>query len=393
MIHQCLWLILVLSSQRATNVECFSCPFPLEITNRSNHHTSRIGKSLKQLNTRTNNKDDDNNMIELSTSLDSDSDANQIRFRGRVTYDGSGFRGWQVQSRGRTCQGVLEQALSLRFNRTVKIVGAGRTDAGVHARGQAFHFDLYPDEVITSKGGGNDDPLIDGYHESFCQQLQRSLNRLLEQDIRVYNIMRAPLRVSSQTIGFLNNDPSSKNDIEQEWHAIIDATKKLYTYRISLNPHAITCYPLQRYTRVHIDGDIDPEYLQRILRHYEGEHDFRAFAGAIEVNLRKDGLEHKNTVRTVYSVDLIDEGQDGHYRIEILLKGALYKMVRNMVGTALDVCKGKLSEEAMLQMLHHYKDDGSDEENVQFSRKDNKCKPAPPEGLTLEKVYYDDDGF
>lgn len=270
-------------------------------------------------------------------------------------------------------QGAIEQALSLRFNRTVKIVGAGRTDAGVHARGQAFHFDLYPHEIVgTSKAGGNVDPLTDVFKESFCHQLQRSLNRLLEDDIRVYNIMKSP-------------------DTEQGWHAIYSAKQKLYTYRISLKPNAITCHPLQRYTRVHIDGDIDPDYLQRILRHYEGEHDFRAFAGAIEANLRKDGLEDKNTVRTVYSVDLIDEGEGGHYRIEILLKGALYKMVRNMVGTALDVCRGRLSEEAMLQMLHHCNNDDSEQGNIQFSRKDNKCKPAPPEGLTLEKVYYYDD--
>lgn len=341
--------------------------------------------------------------IEDSNGVSNEFKGNRIRFRGRVAYDGSGFRGWQVQSRGRTCQGVLEQALSLRFNRPVKIVGAGRTDAGVHARGQAFHFDLHPDEVVTSKGQNVVDPssTVDkADYEMFCHQLQRSLNRLLEQDIRVYNVMRTPTTSSSSTSSSWtmddSNGPCSDTiSTELEWHSIYRAKRKLYIYRISLKPNAITCHPLQRYTRVHADGDIDPEYLQRILRHYEGEHDFRAFAGAIEANLRKDGLEHKNTVRTVYSVDLIDEGESGHYRIEILLKGALYKMVRNMVGTALDVCKGRLSEEAMLQMLHHCCDDDSEEVNgkKQFSRVDNKCKPAPPEGLTLEKVYYDDECF
>jgi tRNA pseudouridine38-40 synthase len=77
-------------------------------------------------------------------------------------------------------------------------------------------------------------------------------------------------------------------------------------------------------------------------------------------------------------VNLVDEG-DGNYRIEILLKGALYKMVRNMVGTALDVCKGRLEESSMLELLH-----GDD-----MVRKNNKSKPAPPEGLTLENVFYD----
>ena len=105
----------------------------------------------------------------------------------------------------------------------------------------------------------------------------------------------------------------------------------------------------------------------------------------VEANLRKDGVENKDTVRTVYSCGLIDEGE-GNYRIEIYLKGALYKMVRNMVGTAIDVAKGKFDEEKMLVMLHQKKEE-------QLVRKDNKCKPAPGEGLTLEKVYFEDDGF
>lgn len=310
----------------------------------------------------------------------------KIRFRGRVAYDGSGFRGWQVQrSQARTCQGVLEDALSLRFNRPVKIVGAGRTDAGVHARGQAFHFDLYPHEIVT-KSKGDEDSLSDVQDERFCRQLQRALNSLLEQDIRVYNLMKSPSH--SKRIQQLENG----SQIEYEWHAIYSAEKKLYTYRISLRPNAITGHPLQRYTRLHVEEDIDPQYLQKLLKHYEGEHDFRAFAGAIEVNLRKDGLEEKNTVRTVYSIELIDEGRNGQYRIEILLKGALYKMIRNMIGTALDVCRGRLTEEAMLEMLHHSTQDDSDEAKKQFTRQDNKSKPAPPEGLTLEKVFYDD-GF
>ena len=201
--------------------------------------------------------------------------------------------------------------------------------------------------------------------------------------MRVYSLSICP---PPETVRYSDGSVSVR---KYRWHVIINAEKKLYTYRISLNPGAITTDPLQRYTRVHFDGNIDPDHLQQVLRAYEGTHDFRAFAGAIEATQRKDGVERKDTVRTVYSVDLIDEGE-GNYRIEILLQGALYKMVRNMVGTAMDVCKGKVEEDHMLQMLHHSADD--DDDQRQFVRKDNKSKPAPPEGLTLEKVFFDDDG-
>lgn len=72
----------------------------------------------------------------------------KIRYRCRVAYDGSQFNGWQYQNNARTIEGELEGVLSQRFKRTVRIVGAGRTDAGVHAREQAFHFDLCHGEQL-----------------------------------------------------------------------------------------------------------------------------------------------------------------------------------------------------------------------------------------------------
>jgi len=96
-----------------------------------------------------------------------------------------------------------------------------------------------------------------------------------------------------------------------------------------------------------------------------------------------------DTVRTVYDVQLVEEG-GGNYRIDFVLKGALYKMVRNMVGTVLDVCRGRMEEEYMLALLHQTGGGGG--EGKVFVRQDNNCKPAPPEGLTLEMVFYED-GF
>ena len=90
-------------------------------------------------------------------------------------------------------------------------------------------------------------------------------------------------------------------------------------------------------------------------------------------------------------------GEEGNYRIDFLLQGALYKMVRNMVGTAIEVWLGRISEDHLMELLQmHWEEDSMEEDdkpqkkNEKIGRKDNPCKPAPPEGLTLECVYYGD---
>lgn len=82
-----------------------------------------------------------------------------------------------------------------------------------------------------------------------------------------------------------------------------------------------------------------------------------------------------------HKVSLTDEGND-NYRVDFMLKGALYKQVRNMMGTALEVAKSRMQEQTLIDLLNRTEDD---------VRKDNKCKPAPPEGLCLERVFFNDD--
>ncbi|KAL7463670.1 hypothetical protein ACHAXS_004026 [Conticribra weissflogii] len=240
------------------------------------------------------------------------------------------------------------------------------------------------------------------------------------------------------------------------WHVIQSAESKWYSYRFVLGPTLWN--PMDRYTRTHfvhrpiylppnspldgksIRGNGEPHHvltkqdvdrLRSILRLYEGTHDFGAFGGQIE-QTQKRNQRVMDTVRTVYRVELIKEalmedyqfgsgikdvdavestkklhhamgfvGEEGNYRIDFLLQGALYKMVRNMVGTAIEVWLGRMDEEKLTEMLqtpmNSRYDFGTKESNInggkkKLSRKDNPCKPAPPEGLTLECVYYED-GF
>jgi tRNA pseudouridine38-40 synthase len=283
-----------------------------------------------------------------------------IRYRGRVAYDGNGFKGFQLQPKRRTVQGALEEVLTQRFQRLVRVVGASRTDSGVHARGQAIHFDLQPEELSN-----DDDDGID--------KLQRSMNSMLRQDVRVYNLEKAPIL----TRAAYNDKPPMRIP----WNAIHDSTGKLYVYRISAAKHMD---PIERHTRYDLkwSKEIDVDVFNRTLQHFVGYHDFRAFAGGIEQIEKHLNGETMNTNRTVYSVTMMMEEEDNNlYRIEVRLKGALYKMIRNMIGTALEVAWGNLSEEDFLSLLHRTGAQG---------RKQNKSKPAPPEGLTLEYVEYDD---
>lgn len=267
------------------------------------------------------------------------------RYRARVGYCGRGFDGFQLQRTRpncRTVQGVLESVLNQRIvgdkdSRTIKVVGAGRTDAGVHARGQAVHFDsprvLDPDAI-------------------------NSFNRMLPPDVRLWNV--GPV-------------PESKNYTSDgrrfTWNAIHESTAKLYSYRLCfgvMNPierHHRWCFPRFR-------GDMDE--LQDILHDFVGTHDYSAFAS-------NSGDARASTVRTVYKVELIHEEQQ-NYRIDVLLTGALYKQVRNMVSAALETANHKYPRTHIQQLLHSSK-----------VRCDNKSRPAPPEGLTLEHVYFDKD--
>jgi tRNA pseudouridine38-40 synthase len=299
----------------------------------------------------------------LSTALSLTEQPQKLRYRCRVAYDGTGYSGFQLQhspkKEQRTVQGELERTLSQRFDRLVRVVGAGRTDAGVHSRGQAIHFDLYRNETETIA----DDNKV----------LQTAMNRMLPKDIRVWKVEQAHLPREELVNG---------KKMVLPWNVMRKCNAKLYSYRLCIGD---SMDPLERHCRWQLDWghEIHPEYLGKILKLYEGTHDFVCFAGALEQNERKTG-KRMGTIRTIHNVNLIKQNGNDLYRIDIYLEGALYKMVRNMVGTALEVCRGRMTEIEFLEILHH-------PENL--SRKDNPSKPAPPQGLTLEHVFYPDDNF
>ena len=210
------------------------------------------------------------------------------RLRLDLAYDGTGYAGWQLQPDRPTIQGALEEVLKRLTGAPVRLHGASRTDAGVHARGQVAHIDLPVRR----------DP----------DRLGLGCNALLPADIRVRRIRR----------------------VRSSFHARFDAVEKEYRYRIWNAPVADPC---QARYRTHIRRPLDAAAMQAAARALEGRHDFAAFAA--NPNREIDG-----TVRTLRRLDIRRAGPA--IEIRAVGDGFLYRMVRSLAGYLIRVGTGEL---------------------------------------------------
>ena len=206
-----------------------------------------------------------------------------------VEYDGSAYHGWQRQKSDPTIQGEIEKALAIIGGSPVAVTGSGRTDAGVHALGQCAHF--------TWKK-----PLPP-------QDLQRALNALLPDDIVIAHCHRVP----------------------DAFHARYDARGKAYRYRILNRP---TAAAIGRQYLWHIRKPLWVPAMTQALDSLVGTHDFKAFEGA--------GSPRAHTERTIFSAGIREE-KDGVMAVDVEGSGFLRFMVRNIVGTLVEVGLGKRS--------------------------------------------------
>lgn len=245
------------------------------------------------------------------------------KYKLTLAYDGTAYSGWQIQTNGVSIQQLLEQALSTILRARAPIVGAGRTDAGVHARGQVAHF--------TSE------------KELDLFRVQLSLNGILPPDIRILTLEKASL----------------------DFHARYNAKSKEYHYHLHLDR---TTDPFKRLYAYHDYSPLDLEKMKSGASYFVGTHDFTTFA-----NEGSKGSAAKNPIRTITRLDLCQE--PGGIRLEFEGNGFLYKMVRNITGTLLDVGRGKLLLESIPQL---------------FEARDRRLAPpaAPARGLFLIKVNY-----
>ncbi len=242
-----------------------------------------------------------------------------MRYKITISYDGTHYSGWQVQANSTAIQPLVQSALQTALRHPINLSGSGRTDAGVHALGQTAHFDT--DQEIG--------------------RLLLSLNALLPVDIRVLKI----------------------EPVAADFHARYSATGKIYHYHLHLDP---VMDPFVRLYRHHVFGPFDLEALQEGAALLIGTHDFAAFAN-------QRGTPCTDTVRTLRRIDPIL--QKGGLRLEFEGEGFLYKMVRNITGTLLDVAAHKLKPRALVDIL-----ESKDRRNAGGS--------APPQALFLVQVLY-----
>ncbi len=242
-------------------------------------------------------------------------------FRLTIEYDGTAYHGWQRQKNERTIQEEIENALMTMTREKIAVAGSGRTDAGVHAWGQVANFRC--DTRLT--------PEI----------FQKGLNSLLNKDIVIRECLMA----------------------DECFHARYDAKSKTYQYRILNWPIRAA---IHRQYAWFIRQELNIGTMRSALPHIMGIHDFKAFEGT--------GSPRSHTERRVLHTDLL-EGNEGYLTFEIEADGFLRFMVRNIVGTLVDVGLGKITAD--------------DFRRIRLSKDRSQAgATAPPHGLFLMGVQY-----
>ncbi len=229
-----------------------------------------------------------------------------------VAYDGTAYHGWQVQAHEEdTIEGALNRAIFQLTGEKVSVIGASRTDAGVHAKGNLCVFDT--------------ESSIPG------ERFGPALNPILPDDIRIMDSICVP----------------------DDFHPRHLDSRKTYCYRFY---HGGVCPPTERLYRYHIYGPVDTEAMKEATVYFTGEHDFAAFCAA--------GSQAETTVRTVYDISLnayrvpeyvctfrqrtgadCESEHDEYIDIYVTGSGFLYNMIRIIAGTLLEVGRGRISPE------------------------------------------------
>ena len=214
-----------------------------------------------------------------------------------ICYDGTRYRGWQrLPGKDDTIQGKLETALSRILGESIEISGSGRTDAGVHARGQVANFHC----TSTMPAA----------------EILQNLRRYLPEDIGIY----------------------SCKDVSERFHARLNAKEKTYCYRIWNSE--MPCVFERRFVAV-MPESLDLCAMEQAARHLLGQHDFAAFCGNAKMK--------KSTVRYIRNLTVARQGNE--VRITVTGNGFLHNMVRILVGTLVEVGRGERTPDSIPKLF------------------------------------------
>ncbi len=221
------------------------------------------------------------------------------RLKCTVTYDGKNYAGWQIQDNHESVQGALEASLQKIHNGTpIRVYGASRTDSGVHAKGQVFHFDT---EI----------PLTG-------ERWKLAINTYINNDIYVLSV----------------------EEVDEEFHARFSVTKKEYQYKLSNN----TFDPLRRFYVEFERRPLDVELMKNELQCLIGTHNFASFTSHAEY----DSYE-----RTIHEAEIVE--QDGEITFRFIGSGFMRYMIRIIVGTLIEIGYGRKENLAFIMKQQNRK--------------------------------------
>lgn len=218
------------------------------------------------------------------------------RVRLTVAYDGTSYHGWQIQNNGITIESELNRCLEDLLGEKTEVIGASRTDAGVHALGNIAVFDTES--------------------RMPAEKISYALNQRLPEDIRI----------------------QKSEEVDANWHPRHCDSRKTYEYRIYRGEFPM---PMKRLYSCFTYHELDVDRMRRGASYLVGEHDFKSFC--------QTGAQVESTVRTLYSVDVEEQGSD--VVIRVCGNGFLYNMVRIIAGTLLEVGQKKYPPEHMKEIL------------------------------------------
>ncbi len=218
------------------------------------------------------------------------------RVRLVVAYDGTNYHGWQIQNNGITIESELNKALSDLFKEKIEVIGASRTDSGVHALGNIAVFDT------TSRMP--------------AEKVAYALNQRLPEDIRIQR----------------------SDEVPGDWHPRYCESRKTYEYRIYCGQFPM---PVKRLYSLFSYHTFDVIRMREAAAYLVGEHDFKSFCQA--------GAQVQSTVRTLYQAEVEEQGDD--LVIRVCGNGFLYNMVRIIAGTLMEIGQGKKMPEDILSII------------------------------------------